>query len=152
MKKIIIVAALLGAAVGVLAIETNEVVAATLFEDGTTNVWTAADLQAALGLLNRKYHREVKRPDGRKAWHGELVRQVIDTNNLQKIEIYADGTQFTFPFVVKDSPAAISNRNAQLKTTMSRGVPAGLAAARLRRAEEKATTNIVNVVVQPGAK
>ena len=87
MKKIIIAAALLGAAVGVLAIETNEVVAATLFEDGTTNVWTAADLQAALGLLNRKYHREVRRPDGRRAWHGELVRQVIDTNNLQKIEI-----------------------------------------------------------------
>ena len=29
---------------------------------------------------------------------------------------------------------------------------ASLAAARLRRAEEKAQTNVVNVVVQPGAK
>ena len=152
MKKIIIVAALLGAGVGVLAVESNEVVAATLFEDGSTNKWTVADLQSALGLLNRKYHREVKRPDGRRAWHGDLVRQIIDTNNLQKIEVYSDGPQFTLPFEVKDSPAAISNRNARLKTTMTKGVPAALAAARLRRAEEKATTNIVNVVVQPGAK
>ena len=109
-------------------------------------------MQSALGLLNRKYHREVKRPDGRKAWHGDLVREIIDTNNLQKIEVYSDGTQFTFPFVVRDSPAAISNRNAQLKTTMTRGIPAALAAARQRRAEEKAQTNIVNVVVQPGEK
>ena len=152
MKKIIIVAALLGAGVGVLAVESNEVVAATLFEDGSTNKWTVADLQSALGLLNRKYHREVRRPDGRRAWHGDLVREIIDTNNLQKIEVYSDGTQFTFPFVVKDSPAAISNRNAQLKTTMAKGVPVALAAARQRRAEEKAQTNIVNVVVQPGEK
>ena len=152
MKKIILTVALLGAGVGVLAVESNEVVAATLFEDGSTNKWTVADLQSALGLLNRKYHREVRRPDGRKAWHGDLVREIIDTNNLQKIEVYADGTQFTFPFVVRDSPAAISNRNAQLKTTMSKGVPVALAAARQRRAEEKAQTNVVNVVVQPGAK
>ena len=89
---------------------------------------------------------------GRRAWHGDLVREIIDTNNLQKIEVYADGTQFTFPFVVRDTPAAISNRNAQLKTTMAKGVPAALAAARLRRAEEKAQTNVVNVVIQPGAK
>lgn len=152
MKKIIIVAALIGAGVGVLAVESNEVVAATLFEDGSTNTWTAADLQAALGLLNRRYHREVERPDGRRAWHGDLVREIIDTNNLRKIEVYADGTRFAFPFEVKDSPSAISNRNAHLKTVMTKGVPAALAAARLRRAEEKATTNIVNVVVRSGAK
>lgn len=152
MKKIILTVALIGAGVGALAAESNEVVAATLFEDGSTNTWTAADLQAALGLLNRKYHRDVRRPDGRRAWHGDLVRQIIDTNNMQKIEVYADGSQFTFPFVDRDSPSAISNRNEQMKRTMSKGVPAALAAARLRRAEEKATTNVVNVVVQPGAK
>lgn len=152
MREIILAVALIGAGVGVLAVESNEVVAATLFEDGSTNTWTAADLQAALGLLNRKYHREVKRPDGRRAWHGDLVREIIDTNNLRKIEVYADGTRFAFPFEVKDSPSAISNRNAHLKTTMAKGVPAALAAARLRRLEEKATTNIVNVVVKSGAK
>lgn len=133
-------------------VDTNAVVAVTRMADGTPNTWTLADLQAALGLLNRKYHREVERPEGRRAWHGKLVREIVDTNGLEKVEVYEDGSRFTFPFVLRDSPAAISNRNAQLKVTMSKGMPKALAAARARRMDEKATTNIVNVVTGPGAE
>ena len=134
------------------ALGSNDVVAVTQMADGTPNTWTLADLQAALGLLNRKYHREVERAEGRRAWHGRLVSEIVNTNSMEKVEVYEDGSRFTFPFVLKDTPAAISNRNAQMKVTMARGVPKALAEARARRQEEKATTNIVNVVAGPGAE
>ncbi len=131
---------------------SNDVVAVTQMADGKTNTWTLADLQAALGLLNRKYHREVERSDGRRAWHGRLVSETVNTNSMEKVEVYEDGARFTFPFEVKDSQAAISNRNAKMRVTLKNGVPKALAEARLRRVDEKAETNIVNVVTGPGAK
>lgn len=131
---------------------SNDVVAVTKMADGSPNTWTLADLQAALGLLNRKYHREVERAEGRRVWHGRLVSEIVDTNLLQKVEVYEDGSRFTFPFEIMDTPTAISNRNAQMRMTMKHGVPKALAAARQRRAKEKTTTNIVNVVAGPGAE
>ena len=44
----------------------------------------------------------------------------------------------------------IAAANARLKTSMTKGVPTALAAARLRREEEKATTNVVTVTVTAG--
>ncbi len=120
-------------------------VATTLFSDGSTNVWTQADLLAALQLMNRKYHREVETPSGRVAWHGRLVSQIVDTNACVKTEIYADGTRFEFPF----EPVAPAKKP---KTTLNaNGVPPALAEARARRAAEKATTNVVTVISGPDA-
>jgi len=113
----------------------------TLFSDGSTNTWSQADLVAALGLMNRKYHRDVETPGGRTAWHGKLVMQEIDTNRLVKIERYADGTEFEFPF---ESP-----KPKTPAPTKSSTVPARLAEARARRAAERETTNTVTVVVTP---
>ena len=50
--------------------QSDEVVATTLRADGSTNTWTAAELQAALGLMNRMYKREVETDAGRRRWHG----------------------------------------------------------------------------------
>jgi len=115
----------------------------TLFSDGSTNTWTQADLVAALQLMNRKYHRDVETSSGRVAWHGKLDLQIIDTNNLVKIERYADGTEFVIPFEPPKpktpSPNAIYNSR----------VPVRLAEARARRAAERETTNTVTVVVKP---
>ena len=115
----------------------------TLFDDGSTNTWTQADLVAALQLMNRKYHRDVETPGGRTAWHGKLVMQTIDTNRLVKIERYADGTEFEFPFeppkLKTPTPTKFSNSN----------IPARLAEARARRQAERETTNTVTVVVTP---
>lgn len=130
--------------------DLSQVVAQTLFSDGTTNTWTQADLIAALQLINRKYHRDCERGDGRKAWHGKLVSQSVDTNALTKTETYADGTSFTFPFSQNTPAQNVAAANAKLKTTMTKGVPTALAAARLRREQEKATTNIVTVTVTAG--
>lgn len=126
------------------------VVAQTLFSDGTTNTWTQTDLIAALQLINRKYHRDCESPTGRNAWHGKLVSQSVDMNSLTKTETYSDGTTFTFPFKQRTPAQNIAAANARLKTCMTKGVPTALAAARLRREEEKATTNVVTVTVTAG--
>ena len=73
------------------------VVAETLLADGTTNRWSQADLVAALGLLNRRYRRDIKTPAGRRAWHGAEVGQALLTNDAGRIfmrRTYADG--FTY--------------------------------------------------------
>ena len=56
---------------GVHADDSAAVLASTLRADGSTNTWTAADLQAALGLMNRMYWRDMENDAGRQRWHGE---------------------------------------------------------------------------------
>lgn len=122
----------------------EETVITTLLSDGSTNEWTQADLIAALQLLNRKYHREVEKPAGREAWHGKLVRQEIDTEREVKIETYEDGKVFEIPF---HKPKTEIDPTGSINPKQWDNVPPALAAARKRRAQEKATTNIVTVVV-----
>lgn len=129
-----------------------QVVAQTLFSDGTTNTWTQADLIAALQLINRKYHRDCERGAGREAWHGKLTLQTVVTNGetLVKTERHEDGTEFTFEAPYIPPAVAVSNANSRLKTTMVRGVPKELAEARLRREQEKSSVSNVTVTVTAG--
>ena len=88
---------------GVLAAD-DPIVATTLREDGTTNTWTQAELQAALGLINRMYKREIGTDAGRRRWHGERIGQYIlptgETNAtgravFVRVDLYADGFVMT---------------------------------------------------------
>jgi hypothetical protein len=95
MKKLILwtAAALV---VGAFAVETNwnAVVAATLRSDGSTNTWTQADLMDALGLLNRKYWRDMESQEGRRKWHGTPRHHYVTNateRTVERIEIYPDG-------------------------------------------------------------
>lgn len=124
---------------------TNGVIFTTLKSDGTPNTWTQEDLVQALGLLNRKYHRDCETVSGRKAWHGRLKKEIVNTNELTKTEVYEDGTTFSMPAKIITPAIAVSNANKALSTN---GIPAKLAAARLRRQQEKATTNIVTTVLK----
>lgn len=129
--------------------ETNAVVATTLFSDGRTNTWTQADLVAALQLLNRKYHRDCESPSGRAAWHGKMRESVVTNGTeLVKTETHEDGKVFVFRSRRRPPAVAVSNFNARLRTTMSKGVPRALAEARARRQAEKAATNVVTVAVE----
>ena len=127
------------------------VVAETLYEDGTTNRWTQADLSAALGLMNRKYHRDVKTEAGRVAWHGKRVRYEENNETLTATATYADGTQFTFPYERK-KPASLEARMAAAKAAKARQraatMPPGLAETEAARDAAAATTNEATVVVQ----
>lgn len=98
MKKLLIATAIAAAACGILA--DDPVVAYTLREDGTTNTWTQAELQAALGLVNRMYKREIGTDAGRRKWHGDRIGQYViptgETNAagraiLVNVMLYADG-------------------------------------------------------------
>lgn len=134
--------------------QPGQVIATTLFSDGSTNTWTQADLLAALQLINRKYHRDCERADGRKAWHGKM-RETVTTNDvgeLVKQEIHEDGQTFTFTSRYVTAAAAVSNANSRLTTTMTRGVPSELAKARLRRAREKNTVSNVTISVEANVR
>ena len=135
--------------------QPGQVIATTLFSDGSTNTWTQADLLAALQLINRKYHRDCETGSGRAAWHGRLRREMVSTNEtgqLVKTELHDDGQSFTFTSRYVTAAAAVSNANSRLKTTMTRGVPSELAKARLRRAQEKNTVSNVTVTVEANAR
>lgn len=127
--------------------DPNKVVFTTLLEDGSTNTWTQADLVAALGLLNRKYHRDCEGVGGRKSWHGRLTKEIVDEDAETKTEVYEDGTTFVYKFRKVTPSQAVKDFNSRLSTN---GVPARIAAARLKRMQEKQTTNTVNQVLKAG--
>lgn len=129
--------------------DPNKVVFVTQLEDGSTNTWTQADLVAALGLLNRKYHRDCEGASGRKAWHGRLAKEIVDEDAETKTEVYEDGTTFVYKFRKVTPSQAVSNANNRVVLSTN-GVPARIAAARARRVEERATTNVVNQVIKAG--
>lgn len=72
-------------------------VVSTQRSDGSTNYWTEADLVDALGLLNRRYWRDMSSASGRKAWHGAVAASAMHcvTNGAQvlpiRVDTYADG-------------------------------------------------------------
>ena len=131
MKKLLIAFAAIVAA----AVSADEpIVAATVRADGSTNMWTQADLQAALGLINRMYWRDQETDAGRRKWHGERIGQYVlptgETNAAGKailvnVMLYADG------FVM-------SNRAVRAKNSLVKDPEAAAKAAAeaKRRAEE----------------
>lgn len=156
MKKLIITAVALFATTTFADIgemletnDPNKVVFTTQLEDGTTNTWTQADLVAALGLLNRKYHRDCESPSGRKAWHGRLAKEIIDEDAETKTEVHDDGTTFVYHYRKVTPSQAVKDYNSKLSVTTN-GIPASLARARLKYAADKQTTNTVSQVLVAG--
>lgn len=150
MKKLSILFAAMIAVSATFADDSGSAVAApdstivtTLFSDGSTNTWSQADLVSALQLMNRKYHRDVETEAGRRAWHGKRLSKIADVEAMESIETYEDGTVFRFP---AELPKVRAPKQPSLNTN---GIPVRLAKARARRQAEKATTNIVTVVVTP---
>ena len=134
-------------------------VAFTLFSDGSTNSWTQADLKAALQLTNRKYHRDMQKPQGRIDWHGPVVRRVVETNDLRMIEYHEDGYTHTNrwrlrPQVLPADRARMiqEQRNARISyakrfAAYTNGVPKVIVDAR-RAAVASAMVVETNIVVE----
>lgn len=115
---------------------------------------TIADIKARMdenaeiiSLLKALYEREVKTTSGRAKWHGKLVNQIINTNELKKVSVYADGKEFTDSWKLVTPIDVVTNRMKRLSVTTN-GIPAKLAAARLRRAalEGVVASNVVITV------
>lgn len=167
MKNLLIIAL---SAVMCCAATADEIVATTLRADGTTNTWTATELQAALGLMNRMYKREVETDTGRRRWHGDRIGQYVlptgETNTagraiMVRVDLYQDGFTATQRMVkaksrfIKD-PEAVAKAAVEAKRRAeearraweSANLPSDLAALRALQ-RMAAETNEVTVIVTP---
>lgn len=161
---------ILAAAILTIPTPADDVVATTLRDDGTTNTWTMAELQAALGLMNRMYKREIDTDVGRRRWHGERIGQYLlptgETNAngravMVRVDLYQDGFTATNRMVKTRSsviadPEAAAKAAAEAKRRAdearaaweSANLPEDLAALRaLQRAAS--STQTVTVIVGP---
>ena len=156
----------------------TNVVLVTRLADGSTNAWTQVDLVDALGMVNRKYHRDMATDQGRRSWHGAIVPEkctIVTNADGRKFrrDVYADGyfhdTPFTPRPVSRPRPnmgasanryANLTNRLAEVEAKVASGDPSTLQYAkdlmeahRLRRMVEREnarrTTNTVDVTVTP---
>ena len=137
---------------GLIAAANTNIVFTTRLSDGSPNTWTLADLQQALELINRKYHRDCRTDSGRAAWHGKRISTVTDASNMVNIVTFEDGTVFRDAAKIKTPAEQVAASNAKRKTTVTtNGVPAALAEARVRRAAEidQGVTN-VTVTIEAG--
>lgn len=139
------------------------IVAETLLADGSTNAWTQADLVDALGLLNRRYRRDIETKGGRTAWHGREVSQTPCTNAAGAFvmrRVYADGFVYDEPARPPSPPPetaakAALNSRALLSTN---AVSPRLAARRVATAsapvtgEAVVTATVDRVRVMPRAR
>ena len=128
------------------ATEAAPVVAETLLADGTTNTWTQADLVDALGLLNRRYRRDIQTDAGRRAWHGAETRQTLMTNDAGRIfmrRTYADGFTFDDDGRRMTVRQAASNAAARVRASLpTNGVSPRVASLRTRSADAAETSEI----------
>ena len=142
----------------------TNVVLVTRLADGSTNPWTQVDLVDALGMVNRKYHRDMASDQGRRSWHGDIVPEkctIVTNADGRKFrrDVYADGyfhdTPFTpkptlrprgnrSPFAAEERYANLTNRLAEVEAKVASGDPSSLQYAkdlmeahRLRRMVER---------------
>lgn len=103
----------------------------------------------AMKLNMVKYDMDMKTQSGRRNWHGKLVREEINTNELVKVEVYSNevsGAVWRYKLPFKPTQPKSTTRKVSYTTN---GIPTRLAAARARRAAEInggiVTTNIVTI-------
>lgn len=132
--------------------QSEPVVLTTIYDDGQTNSWTQSDLTEALGLMNRKYHRDMESAEGRKSWHGDIYATVISTNEsgvISGYDVHSDG--YVHNRKARRSRTAIKDPEAKLKAAAKMNLPPQIAQILAARAAaaSSATTNTVITVVTP---
>lgn len=114
----------------------------------------AEQLLHAVELNMNKYDLDMVRPEGRKSWHGRIHHEEVSTNGLFKIEVYTNELtgatwRYRLPFKPKDPAEAVKKANANLpRPITTNGIPAKLAAARVRRQVESQVVSNVTVTVE----
>ena len=159
MNKALICCAVAAFAVAASA-ETNETVTAEAIIGESLKVfqdegWTARDVADAIRSLRGLYVRENATAEGRRRWHGKVERTVVTTNEttLVKITTHEDGETFTDTAKITPTAESVAAANAKLaRPVMTNGVPAKLAAARLRRQAEAQSVSNVTITVTAGQK
>lgn len=130
----------------------TETVLETTFSDGSTNSWTQADLVAALGLMNRKYHRDMQTPAGRRAWHGKFTT-TNDFDRCVKVWLYEDGFIYETPIPApkpKVEKAIDAAARAAALAAKTNGVPGEVAQLYAKRAKAENATDPEVVTIEIG--
>lgn len=105
--------------------------------------WTAQDVGDAIRSLRGLYLRDNATRDGRRRWHGNTVGMpVTDAARGVIITTYEDGEVF--------EDATERPPKKPPVTVRTKGVPAALAAARLKRQKEAGAVSNVTVTVTAG--
>lgn len=105
--------------------------------------WTAQDVGDAIRSLRGLYLRDNATRDGRRRWHGNTVGMpVTDAARGVVITTYEDGEVF--------EDATEPPPKKPPVTVRTKGVPAALAAARLRRKAESGVVSNVTTTVTAG--
>ena len=141
----------------------DPIVAQTLREDGSTNTWTQAELQQALGMVNRMYWRDMETDAGRSKCHGALFGQYVVTNDTGRVcvvQLYSDMTCFTNVAKAANNagydPEAAAKAKAEAAARIEAArraweadhLPPELAALRQGQREAESTTNEVTIVTE----
>ena len=130
---------------------TNSIVSAGVATADELSAIIIASKDSALPdtLLNARYDRDMKSETGRTAWHGKMLKQIVDTNALTHVTVYEDGYELKSRWTAPKSSAA--SYNARLpKPPMTNGIPVALAKARMRAYENKTAVSNVTVNVTVG--
>ena len=107
--------------------------------------WTAQDVGDAIRSLRALYLRDNATRDGRRRWHGNTVGMpVTDAARGVVITTYEDGKVF------EDATEPPPKKPPVTVTT--KGVPAALAAARVRWQNERGAVSNVTTTVTAGQK
>ena len=94
----------------------DEVILTTRRADGTTNLWTQQDAADALGLVNRKYWREMRTEAGRVQWHGAITNRVPVVDALVILDYHEDGGfVWTNQFTQAEYDQAMRSPNGRVK-------------------------------------
>lgn len=109
----------------------------------------AEALLHAAALQMDKYDLDMADPAGRRAWHGRLIREIVDTNSFFKIEIYSNclnGVVWRYRTPWKP-PRKVIGATSKISYSTN-GVPLRLASARARRADQLNGAVQTNTVVR----
>lgn len=105
----------------------------------------ARQLLHAMKLQMSKYDADMKTASGRRAWHGQLLYSEIHTNDLCAIEVYSnavDGAVWRYRTPFKPRPPGYR----VITPPATNGIPARVAAARLKAWRDQQSTNVVTIV------
>ena len=114
MKRLAHIALFAIFAAGIAA--ADEIILTTRRADGTANLWTQKDAADALGLVNRKYWREMRTEAGRVQWHGAITNRVPVVEQLVILDFHEDdGFVWTNQFTQAEYDQAMRTPNGRVK-------------------------------------
>ena len=152
MKKIICLTALICAAsLSAQEPPSQEDVARIVAAVEAATGWTVDELTGGLEMLNHVWREDMKTPEGRKRWNGEVVSVDIDTNTLTKTTIYTNGYAHVERFKTVAAMGLQDRLTAAERQAMAEAAAKAKAAADEKRKADRIAALETNLVAETNA-